>query len=265
MTNPLSSKKMTLGNMARWVECRPIGDQLAAVENLQHTIADWIMILAPFQKISVLSEAATGCPHACGKHQQTLSQANSAAPLSVNFRVNADTSLGASFKRLPPHGQLGMWLLTHAFSVAVRATQMMADLRGAVAVGSRSGSITALMAEAAVSTGWDGTPGGSGSGGETESVLLPLSILVKPTREARARRLEIFTALLASDSIVRQASVAFSQAMAWLYHPYSLAKAGILINFSRVRLNSLSTNTSFSSSPKMKVTAPLRNWSVAAR
>jgi hypothetical protein len=34
MTDPLSPKKMTpLENMARWVECRPIGDQLAAVEN----------------------------------------------------------------------------------------------------------------------------------------------------------------------------------------------------------------------------------------
>jgi len=50
MTNPLSSKKMTLGNMARWVECRPIGDQLAAVENLQHAIGDWTMILAPSRK-----------------------------------------------------------------------------------------------------------------------------------------------------------------------------------------------------------------------
>ena len=103
-------------------------------------------------------------------------------------------------------------------SVAIGATQTVADLRVAVAVGSPSGSITALMAEVTASTGWDGTPGGSGSGGETESVVLPLSILVKRTRKARACRLEISTALLASDSNVRQASVAFSQATAWLYH-----------------------------------------------
>ena len=51
--------------------------------------------------------------------------------------------------------------------------------------------------------------------------------------------------------------------MAWLYVSYSLAKVGMRINFSRVRLNSLSTKTSFSNSPIMKVTAPLKNWPVA--
>src|SRR4029077_7207110 len=72
-------------------------------------------------------------------------------------------------------------------------------------------------------------------------------------------------ALLISDWTARQASVPFSHAVALLYDSYSLAKAGIRINFSRVRLNSLSTSTSFSNSPKMKVTAPLKNWPVAAR
>jgi hypothetical protein len=40
---------------------------------------------------------------------------------------------------------------------------------------------------------------------------------------------------------------------------------GIFITVPRVRLNSLSTNTSFRSSPKIKVMFPVRNWPVAAR
>jgi hypothetical protein len=38
--------------MARWVECKPIGNQLAAVENLPHAIADWTMILAASENSS---------------------------------------------------------------------------------------------------------------------------------------------------------------------------------------------------------------------
>jgi hypothetical protein len=86
-----------------------------------------------------------------------------------------------------------------------------------------------------------------------------------PMRCPRSIALKKSRALLTSDWTARQASVSFSQAMAWLYISYNLAKVGMRINFSRVRLNSLSTKTSFSNSPMMKVTAPLKNWPVAAR
>ncbi len=48
MTNLLSSKKMTsLGNVARRVEYRPIGDQLAAVGNAAAVAREAVLLRMP--------------------------------------------------------------------------------------------------------------------------------------------------------------------------------------------------------------------------